>query len=811
MNTLIQDLRYGARVLLKKPGFTALAVLTLALGIGANTTVFSVVNSVLVRSLPYKNPDRLALVRESLPKLGWNDLACSAAEFLDYQEGNHVFSEIAAFTDLSVNLTGQGEPLRVQAARVSAGLFPLLGVEPMRGRVFSQSEDQVGNNGVVILSYALWQSHFGANLEIIGKVVSLDDKPFEVVGVMPPRFEFPYNGGTFARAPELWVPLALTDQEKKIRASDLQYGTIGRLKPGISLGAAQADIEAVAAQFQQQRPDIYGDVQITASVVGFKQDVVKKVRLVLLILLGAVSLVLLISCANVANLLLARAVSRQKEIAIRSALGAGWRRIVRQLLTESVLLSLLGGGCGLLLTIWMLELISKFGPADVPRLQEISLDPVVLGFSLGLSLMTGFLFGLAPALHSARLDLNQILKDGGGRGTQGADGKRLRGLLVVFETASAFVLLVCAGLLINSFTRLLRVPPGFNPEGVVIAQTALPTSRYRNAESSKAIQKELLERLKALPGVQAAGVTTNLPLVGDRGIGFLIEGDTAKTVNTAYNAWVSNDYFQALGIQLRTGRSFTDEDRENTPPSVVVNETMQRQFWPDGDVIGKRIKWGGWPDAWLTIVGVVGDVKVSSLEAETRPAIYMPIFQIPRARSNVIYVVRSLTDTAGVVAAFRNEIKAVDAELPVYDIRTMNQVLAASVAERRFSMLLLAVFACAALLLAAIGLYGVISFSVTERTREIGIRLAMGASHRDVLKLVIRQGISLSLAGIALGIAVAFATTRLMTSLLFGVSANDPLTFIAVSVVLTEVALGACFVPARRAARVDPMVALRYE
>ena len=811
METIWQDLRYGVRVLLKKPGFTAVAVLTLALGIGANTAVFSVVNSVLVRPLPYRDPDHLALVRESLPKLGWNDRACSPAEFLDYQDGNQAFSGIAGFTDLSLNLTGQGEPLRVQAARVSASLFPVLGIEPVRGRVFSQSEDQVGNNGVVILSYGLWQSHFGADLEVIGKVVELDARPFEVVGVMPPRFEFPYNGGTFARSPELWVPLALTDQEREIRGSDLQYGVIGRLRPGVSLAAAQADIEAVAARFQQQHPEIYSDVQISASVAGLKQDVVKKVRLVLLILLGAVSLVLLIACANVANLMLARAVSRQKEIAIRSALGAGSWRIVRQLLTESVLLSLIGGGCGLLLAIWMLELLVRFGPKDVPRLQEINLDPLVLGFTLAVSLLTGVLFGLAPAFQSVRLDLNQVLKDAVGRGTQGGDGKRLRGLLVVFETASAFVLLVCAGLLINSFMHLLRVPPGFNPEGVVIAQTALPTARYRKADQSKAVQKELLERLAALPGVQAAGVTTNLPLVGDRGIGFLIEGDTAETVNTAYNAWVSNDYFRALGIQLRTGRGFTDEDRENTPPAVVVNETMQRRFWPEGDAIGKRIKWGGWNDAWLTIVGVVADVKVSSLEAETRPAIYMPIFQIPRARSNVIYVIRSSADTASVVSALRREMKAVDAELPVYDLRTMNQVIAASVAERRFSMMLLAVFAGAALLLAAIGLYGVISFSVTERTREIGIRLAMGASHRDVLRLVIGQGLSLSLAGIVLGMAAAIVLTRLMTSLLFGVSATDTFTFIAVSVVLTGVALGACFVPARRAATVDPIVALRYE
>ena len=811
MGTLIQDLRYGARVLLKRPGFTSVAVLTLALGIGANTAIFTVVHSVLVRPLPYKDADRLALVRESLPKLGWNMMSVSPAEFLDYQEGNEVFSEIAGFTDESLNLTGQGDPLRVQAARVSAGLFSLLGVQPAQGRGFLQEEDQVGNNNVIILSHGLWQSHFGSDTAVINRVVRLDDKPFTVVGVMPPGFQFPYNGGSFARAPELWVPLALTDQEKKIRASDFQYGLIGRLKPGVSLPQAQADIEAVAAHFQQQRPDIYGDVQVSATVVGLKQDVVKKVRLFLLILLGAVSLVLLIACANVANLLLARAVSRQKEIAIRSALGAGTGRIVRQLLTESVLLSLIGGGCGLLLAIWSMDLVAKFAPRDIPRLQDISLNLSVLGFTLLVSVFTGVLFGLAPALQSARLNLNQILKDAGGRAGRGREGKRLRELLAVFETASALILLVGAGLLISSFARLLRVPPGFNPDGVVIAQTALPSTRYRKADQSKAVQKQLLERLAALPGVQAAGVTTNLPLVGERGIGFLVEGDAAQAVNTGYNAWVSDDYFRALGIQLRAGRSFTDADREDTPPVIVINETMQRRFWPDEDAIGKRIKWGGWPDDWLTIVGVVADVKVSSLEAETNPAIYMPIFQIPRARASVIYVVRSSSDAASISGALRREIRAVDAELPVYDVRPMNQVIAESVAQRRFTMMLLAVFAATALLLAAIGLYGVISFSVTERTREIGIRVAMGASYSDVLRLVLGQALTLSLIGIAFGIAGALALTRMMSSLLFEVSPNDSLTFVCAPLLFAGVALIACFVPARRAAKVDPMIALRYE
>jgi putative ABC transport system permease protein len=812
MESIFHDLRYAVRSFAKKPGFTVVAVLTLALGIGANTAVFSVVNAVLVRPLPYKDPDRIALIKESLPKLGWNDLSCAAAEFLDYQDGNATFSEIAGFTDLSLNLTGQGEPLRVQAARVSASLFPLLGVAPLRGRFFSESEDRVGGNGVAIIGYGLWQSYFGADHEIIGKVVKLDDRPFEVVGVMPPRFEFPYNGGTFARAPELWVPLALTDQEKKVRASDLQYGVIGRLKPGISLVEAQADIDAVAARFQQQYPETYGDVQISASVIGLKQDIVKKVRLFLLILLGAVGLVLLIACANVANLLLARAVSRQKEIAIRRALGAGPGRIIRQLLTESVLLSLLGAGFGLLISIWTVELLTKVGPKDVPRLHEISLDPLVLGFTLIVAVITGVLFGLAPALQSSRVNLNEVLKDASGRGSRGSDSSRLRALLVVFETASAFVLLVCAALLLNSFVRLLRVPPGFSPDGVVIAQTALPTARYRESGQSKRVQRQILERLEAIPGVQAAGVTTNLPLVGDRGIGFLIEGDTTETVNTAYNAWVSNDYFRAMGIQFRAGRSFTDDDRETTQPVILVNETMQHRFWPAGDAIGKRIKWGGWNrEGWLTIVGVVADVKVSSLEVETRPAIYMPIFQIPRARSSIIYVVRSSGDPSSVVSAIRSEIKAIDAELPVYDVRTMNQVVAASVAERRFAMMLLAAFALVALSLAAVGLYGVISFSVTERTREIGIRMAMGASYRDILRLVVGHGLALSAAGIVIGIAAAVASTRLMASLLFGVSATDLLTFAIVSLVLTGVALGACFVPARRAAKVDPMVALRYE
>jgi predicted permease len=811
METLWQDARYAFRTLLKNPAFTLVAVVALALGVGANTAIFSVVNAVLLRPLPYKNPDRLVLVKESLPELGWSQLSTSPAEFLDYKEGNDVFSAIAAFRDLSLNLTGQGEPQRIQAARVSASLFPLLQVQPAMGRAFF--EDEVGKSDVVILSHAIWQGHFGSDTAIIGKVVKLDDKPYTIIGVMPPEFHFPYAWTSLADAAELWIPLALTEEEKNNRAGSFDYGVIGRLKPTVSLAEARANIEAVAASAQQLHPEVYnGNVHVTVTVVSLQQDVVKGSRPLLLILLGAVGLVLFISCANVANLQLARATTRQKEIAIRSAMGATTARLVRQLLTESIMLALAGGGCGLLLAAWAVDLIAKFGPQDVPRLHEVSLDSTVLIFTLVVSLLTGILFGLAPALQNSRLNLNETLKETGGRWGQGREGKRLRGLLVIFETALALVLLVGAGLLINSFVRLLRVPPGFDPEGVVIARTAMPATRYPKHQQSKALYKQVSERLAALPGVQSVGVASNLPLIGEWQIGFIIDGRASNEYYNASSALVSNDYFRAMGIQLIRGRAFTDEDREDTLPVIIINETMARNFWPGEDPIGHRIKWGGWgKDAWLTIVGVAADIKVSSLEAELMPAVYMPIFQIPRARPNTVFIARTNAGETSLISAVRGEIRAADEELPVYDIRTMKQVVAESISQRRFSMMLLAVFAATALLLAAIGLYGVISFSVTERTQEIGIRMALGASRREVLKLVLGEGLYLSLTGIFLGIAGAFVLTRLMSSLLFAVSATDPVTFAATSLVLAGVALGACFIPAHRATKVDPMVALRHE
>jgi putative ABC transport system permease protein len=811
MQTLAQDLRYAVRVFKSQPAVTLLAVIALALGIGANTAIFSVINAVLLRPLPYPESDRLVIVEQSLPKLGLNLASVSGAEFVDYTEGNEVFSAVAGYTDISLNLTGQGEAARIQAARVSASLFPMLGISPLRGRLFSAEEDRPGKNNVALISRGLWQNHFGSAPDIIGKIVRLDEKPYTIIGVMPSAIRFLHIHSSFDEATDLWIPLAMTDEEKRRRADSYDYGIIGRLKPDATMAEAQAHIEAIAERFQQQHPDFYkNNNDVAASVIKLEERLVKRARPFLVALLAAVGFVLMIACANVANLLLARAAARQKEMAIRAAMGASLARIARQLLTESVLLALAGGAVGLLAASWAIDLLARFGPSDVPRLDEASLDPAVLGFTLLISMMTGIAFGLAPAFQIRRVNLNEALKESSGRTSRGREGKKLRSLLVVFEIASAMVLLTGAGLLIHSFIRLLGVPPGFNPEGVVIAQTTLPRARYPKPEQNKTAHREVLERLSSLPGVSEVGAASTLPLVGDWTIGFIIEG-RADSINIANGAIVSDGYFRAMGIELKRGRTFTTDDREGATPVIAINETMARAFWADGDATGKRIMWGGWPDAWLTVVGVVADVKISSLEAETKPTIYMPMFQYPRSRPYVVYVARTEGDTAALASAMRGEIRAVDSELPVYDIRSMNEIMRESVSQRRFLMMLIAVFASAAMLLAAVGIYGVMSYSVTERRREIGVRMALGAGYRDVMKMVVGQGMALAAAGVGWGLAAALALTRLMKALLFGVSATDPMTFAGVAALLIFVALLACYVPARRAARVDPITALRYE
>ena len=812
MESLWLDLKYGLRMLARTPSFTLVAIGVLAVGIAAGTAIFSVVNAVLLRPLPYVEPDRLLLVQESLPKLYLRTGAVSAAEYWDYKEGNEVFSDIACYTVETLNLTGQGEAARIQVARVSASLFPLLGVPTKLGRTFTETEDRQGAGDVIIISERLWRTRFGSDAQIAGRSIKLDEKPYTIIGVMPARFQFPSTDSTFSDAVDLWVPLAMTDEEKKGRANSFDYGVIGRLKPGISIEQARSDIEAVAARMQQAHPEVYkGNIEIAASVIGLEQQMVKPVRMVLLVLFGAVGLVLLVGCANVANLLLARSQARVKEMAIRTAVGASSRRLLRQLLTESLLLALLGGGLGLLLASWAVDLIVRFGPSNLPRLLEVNLDLRVLLFAFGVSVLTGVIFGLAPAVQCSRVNLNESLKESGGRASGARASKRIRGALIVFETASALVLLIGAGLLIHSFIRLLRVPPGFNPEGVVIARTSMPATRYPKIELGKAMYKRALESIETLPGVEAVSVASNLPLADDWKIGFRIEGEDQSTYYTSSNTWVSTDYFRAMGIQLNSGRTFTEDDREGITPVVVISQSFARKFWPDEDPIGKRIRWGGWGVEWLTVVGVVADVRVSSLESQPEPASYMPIFQVSRTRRNVVFVARTSGDPTALVSAIRDRIRAVDEELPVYDVRTMNNVIAESVEQRRFAMLLISIFAAVALFLASVGLYAVMSNLVAQRTREIGVRMALGAGRVDVLKLVLRHGAMMTLIGVALGLACSFALTRVLSSMLFGVSATEPLVFILIPLVLTSVALGACLVPARRATRVDPMVALRYE
>jgi putative ABC transport system permease protein len=813
MQTLWQDLRHGSRMLIKKPGFTLIAVITLGLGIGAVTAIFSVVDAVLLRPLPYKDPERIALVEQSLPKLGWSG-GVSAPEMLDYIAGNVTFAEMAGYGIINLNLTGEREPRRIDVARVSHGLFPLLGVAPLLGRGFSAEEDEIGKNRVVALSEGLWRKHFGADQNVIGRVVKLDEASYTVVGVMPASLRFPTADAAFADSVEMWTPLALTDDEKRARRRDSNFSLVGRLKQGVELEQAQANMAAVAASIERQYPDIYqGNVRITATAVGLTQRMTQKVRLVVLMLFGAVGIVLLIACANIANLQLARAAARRKEIAVRNALGASGWRIARQTLTESLLLALIGGVVGALIAAWALDLIVKFGPENAPRLGEVRLDLRALGFTTLVTLLAGILFGLAPALQSARVSLTDGLNESGRcSGAGGREGSRMRNALVILETALAVVLLVGAGLLINSFVRLLRTPPGFNPEGVIVARTTLPEARYPEAERGKAVYREALERIAAAPGVQQVSVASYLPLASDWQIGFLVEGGGARDYYTAYGSWVSDDFFRAMGIPLKSGRVFTNEDRADTTPVVVINETMARRFWPGQNAVGKRIRWGGWnPPGGLTIAGVVADVKFSSLEAESPPTIYMPVFQIPRIRRDAIFIARATADPASLAAVLRREIAAVDAELPVYDVRTMNQVIAESVAQRRFTMGLLAIFAFAALGLAVLGLYGVLSYAVTQRTREIGLRMALGGRRLDVLRLVVGQGMKMAMIGAGAGLIASLPLTRLIKGLLFGVSATDPLTFISIVLLLLFVAALACWIPARRATKVDPIVALRIE
>jgi len=803
METLIQDLRYAIRMLLKKPSFTIIVVLALGIGIGANTAIFSVVNAILLRPLPYKNFDRISMIWMSNPKLGVMEDWHSYPNYVDYKEQNQVFEDMAAFNTRSFNLTGAGDPVRVVGVWNTASLFSVLGVDAAVGRTFTEDEQEPGKDMVVVLSNGLWRRNFGGDASVIGQQISLNGINRTVIGVMPPSFSFP------EKTTEFWVPLTVTPQRRQARNS-IAYKAVGRLKPEVTLAQAQADMAAIAKRLDDQY--FQSDYGVNLRLIHDQET--HTVRSALLVLLGAVGFVLLIACANVANLLLARAAMREKEVAIRLALGARRWRIIRQLLTESVLLGVLGGAVGLLLAVWGLSALVALAPADIPRLDQTGIDARVLVFTLGISLVTGLVFGLVPALQASRPDVNDALKEGG-RGSTGGGGARIRNLLVVSEIALSLVLLVGAGLLIRSFMRLQQFELGFNPEHLITMRVQLPGSKYKERKQVADFFQQLFERIEGVPGVQSAGAISTIFLSDTpNSTNFAIEGRPqatgAQSIEVPLDS-VSAKYFKVMGIPLISGREFDDRDALGTPPVAIINETFANRFFPGEDPIGKRYVYGGpAPDnPWITIVGVVGDMRRTGFDRPVRPETFLPESQNP---DNALTVVaRTSADPASFAGMLRDQVWSIDRDQSVYDIKTMDQTLSEMLSQRRFNMLLLGVFASVALLLAALGIYGVISYSVSQRTHEIGIRMAMGAQTRDVVRLVVRHGLVLTGTGIGAGLIASFGLTRLMATLLYGVSATDPVTFLAIPLVLAGVALGACFVPARRASRVDPIEALRYE
>jgi putative ABC transport system permease protein len=815
MESLLNDIRYGVRSLLKHPGFTAIAVLTLALGIGANTAIFSVVNATLLRPLPFKDPERVVMVWGYLEKMAQtiDRLPSSSGNFVSLHDQNHSLEKLAAFRSWGWQLTGGGEPELLRGARVSSDFFPAVGASPILGRSFLPEEDLPNRAPVAIISHSLWQRRFAADPNVIGKTMTLTGQNVMVVGVMPQGFQFPGGanmipGLQFALDNDVWMPLALTDEDKQIQGT-MNLAVIGRLKPGVSSSQAETELRTL----QQNLP--LGTIGYTLNVVPLHQQMVGKIRKLLLVLLATVAFVLLIACANIANLLLVRATSRQKETAIRAALGAGRLRLIRQLLTESLLLSLTGGALGLLLAVWGNSLLISLIPADVPRIHEINVDGRILAFTLFVSCLTGLVFGLAPALQSSKLDLNESLKEGLRGTTAGLRQNRLRSLLVVSEVAMALVVLISAALLIKSFVRLLEVKPGFNPANVLtmdIQLPNLPPSRYAGDDEQTAFFQQLMDRLKTLPGVESAGAVVSLPLSGAfEGTDVILAGQEslpdAERPNADYTT-VTPDYFRALQIPLVKGRQFTVRDNKSAPGVIIINEVMAQRLWPNEDPLGKHFTVGFEKDP-REIVGVVGNIRQTTLDAELRPAMYLPHLQSPNAGLTVL--VRTSGEPLAIAAAVREQVRALDKDVPVTHIQTMDQVFGASVAQQRFSMLVVGLFAGLALVLASVGIYGVMAYSVAQRAHEIGVRMALGARTAQVLKLILKDGMTLALLGVGVGLAGAFALTRLIATLLFGVTPTDATTLIVVSLALLGVALVACYIPARRATKVDPLVALRYE
>jgi putative ABC transport system permease protein len=803
----LHDLRYALRMQRKNPGFTIIAVIALALGIGANTAIFSVVNTILLQPLPYKDPEQLVMVWEENAKQGYPTDTPTAANFIDWRDQNKLFEGMAAIDETSFNLTGSSDPERLDGRRVSASLFPLLGVDPHVGRVFTAAEDQPGSGHVVLLSYGLWQRRFGGDAGIVGKTLTLNGASYTVVGVMPPRFQFPTADD------DVWVPIAFTPEEAANRNS--HYLTVlGRLKPGVTLAQAQAEMSTIATRLQQQYPQTNTD--LGAVITPLHEHLVGDIKPALLILLGAVGLVLLIACANVANLLLARAAVRQKEIAVRVALGARRGRLIRQFLTESVLLSTFGGLVGLAIAYAGIIVLKSFIPDNISQARAISIDYKVLGFTLLVSLATGLIFGLAPAIQSVRFNQIETLKEGGRDAATGGSGKRLRSLLVVAEVAISLVLLIGAGLLINSFLRLRNVDPGFRVDNLLTMKIVLPDQKYEKKAQRSAFYTDLVQRVQSLAGVKSAAVTTNLPLYFQgNSISVNIEGRPEPPPGQELiivTRIISPGYFDTMTIPLLKGRPLTDQDTDDSPNVVVVSDAMARRFWPGEEAVGKRISIGRVKsqDDWIQVVGVVKDVRQFELNADPKPQMYLTHRQYGFFDAQDL-VVKTDIDPASMANAVRKAVAEIDKDQPVSNIRTMETILAASIARQRFSMLLLAIFASVALVLAAVGIYGVMSYSVAQRTHEIGIRMALGAGTTAVLRLAVGYGFKLVVIGVAIGLIAALALTRVMSTLLFGVTATDPMTFTLISLLLVGVAAIASYIPARRATRVNPIIALRYE